>query len=107
MEIDHQTSHKNRDVVVIMRAFIWVLGWSSALQPNTLLPQLIVLHSELSSPGFLLPEKHTHAETHTAATPTICYFANCNPEQDNKIALRHFVNISALARSASAWPSAF
>ncbi len=30
----------------------------------------------------------------------MCYFANCNPGQDNKMASRHFVNISVLAQSA-------
>lgn len=48
---------------------------------------------------------HTHTTTATAAAAaafasSMCYFANCNPGQDNKMASRHFVNISVLAQSA-------
>lgn len=53
-----------------------------------------------------LPAEHTHEYTHTTTATTttaaafassMCYFANCNPGQDNKMASRHFVNISVLA----------
>lgn len=44
--------------------------------------------------------KHTHpSTTAVAAASSMCYFANCNPGQDNKMASRHFVNISVLAQS--------
>lgn len=47
---------------------------------------------------------HTWKDTHpstiiAAAASSMCYFANCNPGQDNKMASRHFVNISVLAQS--------
>lgn len=41
-----------------------------------------------------------HCRVDITAVCSMCYFAKCNPGQDNKMASRHFVNISALAWSA-------
>ena len=53
-------------------------------------------------PWNLHTRRHTPTPTtiSTTAASSMCYFANCNPGQDNKMASRHFVNISVLARSA-------
>lgn len=90
---------------------------SSLSQPETLIPQMMVQHSKPSSTTtgcrgcklykhWLLSTGRTHTwkDTHpstiiAAAASSMCYFANCNPGQDNKMASRHFVNISVLAQS--------
>ncbi len=90
---------------------------SSLSQPETLIPQMMAQHSKLSSTTtwcrggklykhWLLSTRRTHTWKHThpstsaaAAASSMCYFANCNPGQDNKMASRHFVNISVLAQS--------
>lgn len=87
----------------------------SRSQPETLIPQMMGQHSKLSSTTtgcrgcklykhWLLSTRRTHTWRHpstaAAAASSMCYFANCNPGQDNKMASRHFVNISVLARSA-------
>ena len=61
-----------------------------------------------STKHWLLPSRRTHthpaaatAATTAAAASGVCYFANCKPVQDNKMASRHFVNISVLAQSAA------
>lgn len=94
-------------------------------QPETLIPQMMAQHSKLSGTTtgcqgcklykhWLIPTRRTHTrgntntqeDTHTLTTTAIvaassmCYFANCNPGQDNKMASRQFVNISVLAQSA-------
>lgn len=90
---------------------------SSLSQPETLIPQMMVQHSKPSSTTtgcrgcklykhWLLFTSRTHTWKYThpstisaAAASSMCYFANCNPGQDNKMASRHFVNISVLAQS--------
>lgn len=47
-----------------------------------------------------------HAHTATFTASSMCYFANCSPGQDNKMASRHVVNISVLAECAPGWPAA-
>lgn len=93
-----------------------VSAWSSQSQPETLIPQMMAQHWKLSRTTtgcrgcklykhWLLSTRRTHTwrRIHpsiatTAAASSMCYFANCNPGQDNKMASRHFVNISVLAR---------
>lgn len=55
-----------------------------------------------STKHWLLSTRRTHTHpSAAAAASSMCYFANCKPVQDNKMASRHFVNISVLALSAA------